>query len=166
MITHFRRAVSLSMASTDMPVWSTIETTATLYQRERDRYHLLITEPHVSEPAIFGISQPDEMRLIWMELSPDRVVMTMQGNGNLSYRHFWETGKSGINRYWVQSESSINSLETGSAHSHQLQLRNFTHTIELRNPSFPNELHLDYELWSAHTRMGRYVIHLKIEGGE
>ena len=112
------------MASTDMPVWSTIETTATLYQPEHDRYHLLITEPHVSEPAIFGIKQPDEVRLIWMEPSLNQVVMTMQGN--------------------------------------QLQLRNFTHSIELLNDSFPNELHLDYELWSDHTRMGRYVMHLEI----
>lgn len=155
MLTHFRRAVSLSMASTDMPVWSKIETTATLYQRERDRYHLLITEPRISEPSLFGISEPDEMRLIWMELSPDRVVMTMQGNGNLSYRHYWENGKSGINRYWIQQDTI--------AHSHQLQLRNFTHSIELHNPSFPSELHLDYELWSAHTRMGRYIMQLRIE---
>jgi hypothetical protein len=154
MLTHFRRNVSLSMASTDMPVWSTIETTATLYQPEHDRYHLLITEPHVSEPAIFGIMQPDEVRLIWMELSSNQVVMTMQGNGNLSYRHFWETGKSGVNRYWIHQEPA--------ADRHQLQLRNFTHSIELLNESFPNELHLDYELWSAHTRMGRYVMHLEI----
>jgi len=30
----------------------------------------MITEPHVSESRFFGIMQPDEMRLIWIELSP------------------------------------------------------------------------------------------------
>jgi len=31
----------------------------------------MITESHVSESRFFGIMQPDEMRLIWIELSPD-----------------------------------------------------------------------------------------------
>ena len=151
MLTHFRRAVSLSIVSSDMPIWTTVETVATVYQHTHDRYHLMLTEPEVCEPYL---AKPEELRLIWMEISPDRVAMTMQGNGKLSYRHCWERNAYGTSRYWLQRATI--------AQSNQFQLRNFTHQLELIGTMFPRRLHLDYELWSSHTRMGRYMMDLEI----
>ena len=153
MLTHFRRAVSLSIVSSDMPIWTTVETVATVYQHTHDRYHLMLTEPKVCEPYP-AKRDPEELRLIWMELSPDRVAMTMQGNGKLSYRHCWERNAYGTSRYWLQRETV--------AQSNQFQLRNFTHQLEMIGTTFPRRLHLDYELWSSHTRMGRYMMDLDI----
>ena len=114
----------------------------------------MLTEPKVCEPYP-AKRDPEELRLIWMELSPDRITMTMQGNGKLSYRHSWERNAYGTSRYWLQRETI--------AHSNQFQLRNFTHHLELTGTTFPRQLHLDYELWSSHTRMGRYMMNLEIE---
>jgi hypothetical protein len=40
MLTHHRLPVCLSLISTDLPILSTIETAATLYQQEQGRFHL------------------------------------------------------------------------------------------------------------------------------
>lgn len=159
MLTHFRRSICLSVMSTDLPVWSNVETVGTLYQRDADRFHLLLTEPKVTEPSdsvLPGLMpQGEQMRLIWLEMSPNRVTMTMQGNGKLSYRHLWERGVYGLSRYWLQGENL--------GQSHQLQLRNFTLNLQLDGFPLPTSLHLDYELWSAQSRLGRYMLQLDIQ---
>ncbi|NJK73764.1 MAG: hypothetical protein HC849_09305 [Oscillatoriales cyanobacterium RU_3_3] len=162
MLTHHRKPVSLSLVSTDLPMWSVVETAGTLYQKDRDRFHLLLHEPAIldreitansaEEIAVLPISQ--KPRLLWLEVSPYRVIMTMQGNGKYSYRHFWERGMYGLSRYWLQGES----LATPS----QLRLRNFTRNLTLTGYPEPEHLRLEYELWSEKVQLGRYVLNLEI----
>lgn len=156
MLTHHRKPVCLSLVSTDLPIWSVVETAATLYQKDREQFHLLLTEPAIEggEPVESLASTPARPRLLWLEISPRRVIMTMQGNGKLSYRHFWEQGTYGLSRYWLQSES----LPGNS----QLRLRNFTRSLKLVGGSLPEHLRVEYELWSEKVQLGSYILNLEI----
>ena len=160
MLTHRRRPVCLSLVSTDLPIWSSVETAATLYQKDFERFHLLLSEPTISdwEPPAETASQTTSLqetpRLLWLEISPYRVVMTMQGNGKLSYRHLWERGVYGVSRYWMQSETL-----QGNA---SLRLRNYTRTLRLTGSPLPQQLRIEYELWSEKVPLGQYVLSLEI----
>jgi hypothetical protein len=143
-----------------------METSATLYQKERDRFHLLLTAPpqnnnswNISfappQPEAGKIYVPSSPRILWLEISPYRVIMTMQGNSQLSYRHFWEKGVYGISRYWLPNES----LEP----QHPIRLRNFTNSLELTGNSIPEHLRVEYELWTGKMQMGRYVLNLEVK---
>jgi hypothetical protein len=160
MLTHHRKPVSLSLVSTDLPIWSVLETSATLYQKDRDRFHLLMTEPATGDldrpdtPAIAVAPTSAKARLLWLEISPHRAIMTMQGNSQVSYRHFWERGVYGLSRYWLQSEA----LKT----SGQMRLRNYTRSFKLTGGSLPEHLRLEYELWSEKVQLGCYILNLEI----
>jgi hypothetical protein len=153
MLKNHRQPVSLSLISTDLPIGSVVETSGTLYQKDRDRFHLLLTEPPLLsyDPAPLAVTP----RLVWLEISAYRVIMTMQGNGQLSYRHFWEKGVYGLSRYWLPSESL-----QGNEH---MRLRNFTRSLQLSGSPFPEYLRLEYELWSQKIQLGNYVLSLKIQ---
>lgn len=161
MLTHHRRPVCFSLVSTDLPIWFTVETAATLYQKDQERFHLLFSEPAPLEweselIATEDTKQPkrEKRRLLWIELSPYRVIMTMQGNGKLSYRHLWEQGVYGVNRYWLQSDSLV---------GHEaFCLRNYTRSLTLAGHPLPQHLRLEYELWSGKIQFGRYVLNLEI----
>lgn len=161
MLTHHRLPVCLSIISTDLPVWFTVENDATLYHKGQNRFHLLLREPALhgweDEPLTTEAPKPlqrGDHRLLWLEISPYRVNMTMQGNENLSYRHFWEQGVFGMSRYWLQGDHN---------QGHQsLQLRNYTRFLKLEGRSFPERLELDYELWSDKVQLGRYLLTLQI----
>jgi hypothetical protein len=161
MLTHHRLPVCFSLVSTDLPVWSTVETAATLYQKDRERFHLLLSEPIPPEwqPELTatGNTNPQKanaLRLLWMEISPYRVIMTMQGNGKLSYRHLWEKGVYGINRYWLQGDT---------LQGYQVfRLRNYTRSLKLEGRPLPQHLRLEYELWSEKVQLGRYILNLDI----
>lgn len=168
MLTHSRVPVCLSLTAFDLPLWSVLETDATIYQREGDRFHVLLTEPLIQEfvpsdepsdpPAPYPptlIATPTTPRLLWFEISPYRVIMTMQGNGALSYRHFWEQGVYGLSRFWLQDQTS--------AISEQLKLRNFTRNLKLMGQPVPHHLRIEYELWSNQLQLGRYVLNLEIK---
>ncbi len=171
MLTHHRLPVSLSLISTDLPLWSVVETAATLYQKDQERFHLLLTEPGIYErdvldplptsqgtdPAPSPILRPTSPspRLLWLEISPYRVIMTMQGNSKLSYRHFWESGVYGLSRYWLQDNALLS--------NGQMRLRNFTRSLELRGRPLPRSLRVEYELWSAKVQLGSYVLNLEIQ---
>ncbi len=170
MLSQHRKPVCLSFMAFDLPIWSVTETAATVYQKDRDQFHILLTEPAVqerAEPAIQGrqrsaptkddvltLAAMQPPRLLWLEVSPYRVTMTMQGNGRFSYRHFWEQGVYGLNRYWLQHGSGDR--------NEQIKLRNFTRSLTLDGTPFPEHLRLEYELWSADLRMGHYVMNLEI----
>ena len=47
MLTHQRKPVCLSLISTDLPVQSVVETAATLYQKDSQRFHLLLNAPPI-----------------------------------------------------------------------------------------------------------------------
>ncbi|MDJ0619950.1 MAG: hypothetical protein QNJ63_24955 [Calothrix sp. MO_192.B10] len=167
MLTHHRKLVSLSLVSVDLPVWSVVETAATLYQKDRDRFHLLLTAPpqqnnswniSFAAPQPLGtdkIHGPTGPRILWLEISPYRVIMTMQGNSQLSYRHFWEKGVYGVTRYWLPNES----LQP----QQPIRLRNFTNVLELIGYSVPEHLRVEYELWTGKMQLGRYVLNLEIK---
>lgn len=159
MLTQHHRPVSLSLAAFDLPLWSIVQTNATLYQREPDRFHLLLTEPLVQDdadralnPACDRVTTP---RLLWLEISPYRVIMTMQGNGKFSYRHFWERGVYGLSRYWLQNSDMIE--------NHQIRLRNFTRCLDLEGGKLPTHLRVEYELWSHELQIGHYVMNVEID---
>jgi hypothetical protein len=170
MLTQHRKPICLSFMSYDLPLWSVVETDATLYQKDLEKFHVLLTEPLIqdisqdssiaSEHDLLTRPLPSATpRLLWLEISPYRVIMTMQGNGKFSYRHFWEQGVYGISRYWLQTETL-----TGS---YQMRLRNFTRHLALEsNPlphqPLPHQLRVEYELWTEQLQIGHYVLNLEI----
>lgn len=153
MLAHDRKSVYLSFISTDLPIWSTIQTTAYLYQKDNQRFHLLLSQ----HPLPQLTKQPNGQKgLMWLELSPYRVIMTMQQpEEKLSYRHFWETGIYGTSRYWLNQKppEEISSF----------RLRNFTRSLQLKGQPLPKSLRIEYELWSAKLQLGQYVVHLEIQ---
>ena len=156
MLTHHRKPVCLSLISTDLPIWSVVETAATLYQKDTQRFHLLLTEPPLqdrqpTEEAFDPVATP---RLLWLDISPYRVTMTKQGNGQVSYRHYWEQGIYGLSRYWLRNQS----LEGNEL----ICLRNFTCCLTLTGRPLPEHLRLEYELWSEKLQLGRYILNLEI----
>lgn len=172
MLTHHRKPVCLSLISTDLPVWSVVETAATLYQKDRDRFHLLLTAPSLqnceashsltqdnipfNEPANHIINHvPTSPRILWLEISPHRIIMTMQGNGQLSYRHFWEQGVYGMSRYWLPTESV--------QHNEPIRLRNYTRSITLDGHPLPEHLQVEYELWAGVVQLGNYILDLEVK---
>jgi hypothetical protein len=159
MLTQHRIPVCLSLLSLDLPVWSVVETDATLYQKDSDHFHLLLTEPLVvdglRDRGEKESSAPLTPRLLWLELSPYRVIMTMQGNGRFSYRHYWEQGVYGVSRYWLQAASSVR--------KDQFQLRNYTRSLALEGQDLPHHLRVEYELWSNKVQVGHYVMNVDIQ---
>lgn len=158
MLTHHCIPVYLSLISTDLPIWSVVETAATLYQKDTERFHLLIAEPptHNQEPP--EDSNPvsaAKPQLLWLNISPYRVTMTMQGNGQVNYRHYWEQGVYGLSRYWLRNQS----LES----SEQMCFRNFTCSLKLTGRTLPEHLRLEYELWSEKIQLGSYVLTLALQ---
>jgi hypothetical protein len=176
MLTHHRKPVHLSIVSTDMPVWTSVQTIATLYQKDQERFHVLLTEPRVIEsrgtwrdsirnsdnPQIAAPPMPTP-RLLWLEISPYRVIMTMQGDGKLSYRHLWERGIYGTSRYWLQGDPGGTHSVDRMGQSSQLKLRNYTPRLHLDGYPLPESLRLEYELWADQTQLGCYVLNLEIE---
>ncbi|WP_026082820.1 hypothetical protein [Mastigocladopsis repens] len=169
MLTQHRKPVCLSLLSTDLPVWSVVETAATLYQKDHDRFHLLLSTPPVKNCEVGNSlckqntlcqqednSQvPSPSRMLWLEISPDRVIMTMQGNSQLSYRHVWEQGIDGVTRYWLPTES----LQPNEP----IRLRNFTRSLILSGHPLPEHLRVEYELWAGEVQMGSYILNLEVK---
>ena len=155
MLAHHRRPVSLCLLSTDLPILSTLETAATLYQKDRHRFHLLLNQPPMALAEIETLKPENRQnKLIWLEISVNRVIMTMQGQGRFAYRHFWEQGVFGVSRYWLNAESP----QPGYA----FRLRNYTRSLQLEGDNFPEYLRLEYELWSDNLILGHYVLHLQV----
>lgn len=148
MLTHHRQPVSLSWISTDLLVSSVVKTVATLDQKDQERFNLLLTEP--SPQAATANSLP----LLWIAISPYRVIMTRQAIGQLNYRHFWERGVYGTSCYWLNA----NPVQD----SEPLQLRNFTRSLTLVGRPLPQKLQVEYELWSGDVQLGNYVLNVEI----
>lgn len=161
MLAHNYNKVYLSLLSTDLPLWHIIESEASLYQKERDKFHLLLTQKTVSASTRESsqneaiTSNHSQKELLWLEISPNRVIMTMQNQGNLSYRHVWEKGAYGTSRYWLNNCTS--------AKSDSFRLRNFTRYLKLEDRPMPTSLQIEYELWSAKQQLGFYILHLDID---
>ena len=162
MLAHNQNTVYLSLLSTNLPLWHIIESKASLYQRDRDKFHLLLNqESSLSSASTIDSEEEDvsinnsQQELLWLEISPYRVILTMQSQGKLSYRHFWEKGIYGTSRYWLNDDPPEKSSS--------LRLRNFTRYLKLEGQPFPTSLQIEYELWSAKLQLGCYVLHLDID---
>lgn len=170
MLTHQRKPVCLSLISTDLPVQSVVETAGTLYQKDSQRFHLLLNAPPIktfeeakaqnwqntlARPFKANTRVSSSPRILWLEISPYRVIMTMQGNPHLSYRHFWEKGVYGMSRYWLPDESLQN--------NHPIRLRNFTRHLNLSGQPLPEHLRVEYELWAGKVQLGHYILNLEIQ---
>ncbi|MUL36451.1 hypothetical protein [Gloeocapsopsis dulcis] len=150
MLTRYRQSVSLSLISTDLPLRYVVQTVATLEQKDRENFHLLITEPLRKTPH-----PPTSPSLLWLEISPYRIIMTRQAENQVCYRHFWERGVYGTSRYWLG-----NGFFQGSENI--LQLRNFTRQLTLVSYPLLQRLQVEYELWSQNVQLGRYLLKLEI----
>ncbi|PSB05179.1 hypothetical protein [Merismopedia glauca] len=156
MLRHLRRPVSLSVVGTDLPIWSQVATAAMIYQKDGQLFDLVLKEPSISEATSDSALYKDtSFRLLWLEISPDRVIMTMQETQKLSYRHFWATGVYGISRYWLHDEPP--------KQPQGMQLRNYTRSLKLKGHPLPEQLSIDYELWAGQLQLGRYILNLDIE---
>lgn len=155
MLSRYRHPVSLSWTATNLPLQADFDTFATLYPKDRDRFHLFLRYP-TSTP--FSAADPTPLAtasgLLWLEISPHRVVLTLQGRDSQGYRHYWERGVYGKSRYWVQDAK----LQQNSA----LLLRNFTRSLYLHQASEPRFLHIEYELWTDQLSLGCYQLDLDI----
>ncbi len=149
--------VSLSLISTDLPIDCTLETSGTLYQKDRFRFDLLLKQPDTPE----SVAQEEPTtavetarHMLWLEISPARVIMSLQGNGKFCYRHFWEPGIYGLSRYWLNDSSG----EIANA----FRLRNYTRRLQLEGETLPEYLRIEYELWSGKVQLGNYILNLEV----
>lgn len=160
MLTQLRCPIRLSLQSSDELTSSQIATVGTLYQKDRDRFHLVLTEPLVSESKLATAGTDSNCltiptpRLLWVDFSPYRVAMTMQGNGQFSYRHLFEPRVFGISRYWLQED--LTSMG-------QIRLRNFTRSLHVKGGSHPCYVLLEYELWSQQLKLNEYTFSIEME---
>ena len=156
MLINRHQTVHLSLISTDVPLWHTIQTEGSMFQKEQEVFHLVLNQQNLPH----SLSSPAEQSqlcqgVFWLEISPYRVIMTMQSNANLSYRHFWEQGVYGISRYC---------LSTGlDQPSQAITFRNFTRYLKVDSNPFPHNVRLEYEMWSGKTNLGSYILHLAID---
>jgi hypothetical protein len=163
MLTQLRCPVRLTFGSTDFLLTAETETVGTLYQKDADRFHLVMTEPHVMETAellaipdtAIALPKVPTPRLLWLDFSPYRVTMTMQGNGQFSYRHLFEPGVFGVSRYWLQDDTFDR--------DRQFRLRNFTRSLCVKGNPLPIFLLLNYELWAENLLLGEYNLTLEIQ---
>lgn len=166
MLTHHRKTVCLSLMSLNLPLWSVVEASATLYEKELQRYHLLLREPPLRDHLSAGLEENDldnrpmspSSRFLWLELSPYRVILTMQTHSKLSYRHYWEKGVFGPTRFWLQGEDPT--------HCSQMRLRNYTRDLKLEGDPLPERLRVEYELWAAQEFLGHYVLNVDIHADD
>ncbi|MEM8675353.1 MAG: hypothetical protein AAGF83_15985 [Cyanobacteria bacterium P01_G01_bin.67] len=156
MLVNRHHTVHLSFISTDLPIWNVIEAKASLYQKDTERFHLLLNQQKLPHSIMPMTSQnKSEQGLFWLEISPYRVMMTMQSNGKLSYRHFWERGIYGVSRYCLNSDPE--------QPSQSLRFRNFTRYLKVDQDPFPTDVRIEYEMWTAKVHLGSYILHLNIE---
>jgi len=152
MLTRHRQSVSLSLISTDLPLQYVVQTVATLEQKDRESFHLLLTEPASIRRNLHSPTSPS---IVWLEISPYRIIMTKQAENQVCYRHFWERGVYGTSRYWLG-----NGFFQGS--ENMLQLRNFTRQLTLVSYPLLQQLQVEYELWSQNVQLGHYILKLEM----
>jgi hypothetical protein len=155
---HTTVTVNLALISKDLPFGSTIETKASMWQKDAERFHLLIDQQQLPQPiATQAEGKTDVLQwgIFWLDISPYQVIMTMQSDGELSYRHFWERGIYGMSKYCLNTESNLP--------SQSLILRNFTRSLTVNCDPCLRLVQIEYEIWSAQLCLGSYVLQLEID---
>ena len=151
MLVNRYQTVYLSFISTDLPVWNVVKAKASMFQKDREKFHLLLNQQDL--PTSEG--DISSQGLFWLEISPYRVMMTMQSNGRLSYRHYWEKGVYGVSRYCLNTPTNLPSKS--------IRLQNYTRYLKVEGDIFPKSIRLEYELRSDRVQLGNYILHLDIE---
>lgn len=156
------RPISISYLSTNLNLLAQLTTVATIYQRHEDSFHLVLknVDFHGVEKHTGGNQEPitsttSQKNIIWLEISPYRVIMTQQHHSQLNYRHFWEKGVYGVSRYWLNSKDEM-------LRHQKIHLRNFTRNLTMIGGIIPDSLRIDYELWSHNLNLGHYILHVEI----
>ena len=155
MLVNRYQTVYLSFISTDLPVWNVIEATASLYQKDRERFHLLLDRQNLPNSAACEGQDKSHQGLFWLEITPYRAMMTMQSNNRLSYRHFWEKGVYGVSRYCLNTDPD--------RQSESIRFRNFTRYLKVEQDIYPKNVRIEYEMWSQQVQLGSYILHLDID---
>ncbi|BAQ59841.1 hypothetical protein GM3708_247 [Geminocystis sp. NIES-3708] len=162
MLTEYR-SISLSYISTNLEILAHLDAIATVYQRDHDKFHVVISNidfanafDNTETKVLRSKNNRSNKNLLWLEISPYRVIMTQQNRNSVNYRHFWERGIYGKSRYWINNDADDNNQQNC------LHLRNFTRSLTLTDKSLPKSLRIEYELWSNHLNLGNYVLHLEI----
>lgn len=160
MLVNRYQTVYLSFIATDLPIWNVIEATAHLYQQEPGKFYLLLHQSNsninqTQAEVRFSRHQKPKQELFWLEIAPNQIMLTMQSNSHLSYRHFWEQGASGISRYYLNQKCD--------RPSQSLRFRNFTRYLKVECDPFPRNIRLEYELWSKKIQLGSYIVHVDID---
>lgn len=157
------RSVSLSYISTNLEILVHLDGIATLYPRDNDKFHVVLNNVEfgkvldsVGRDFATNNNSQNSRNLLWLEISPYRVIMTQQNRDGVNYRHFWERGIYGKSRYWINGDYD------GNNRQNCLHLRNFTRSLTLVNKSNSKSLRIEYELWSNHLNLGNYILHLEI----
>jgi len=150
------RSVCLYLLSTDLGICSKINTSATLYPREQEVFHLFIegVDFPTSRLKEEKTSPQGQKGVIWLEISSSRMVMTMQGQGNYSYRHHWEKGRPSRSYFWFNTQDG--------QEKHSFRVANFTQRLLLQGNTLPKLVHLDYELGLKPVLLGKYSLSLEI----
>jgi hypothetical protein len=155
---HTTVTVNLSSISNDSPFGNTIETKASMWQKDAERFHLLLNQQQLPQSiATQGEAKTDALQwgIFWLDISPYQVTMTMQSDGGLSYRHFWERGIYSMSKYCLNTESNLP--------SQSLILRNFTRSLIVKSDSCPRLVLIEYEIWSVQLHLGSYILQLEID---
>ncbi|MCC0176152.1 hypothetical protein I4641_04050 [Waterburya agarophytonicola K14] len=155
MLVNRYQTVYLSFISTDLPVWNVIEAKASLYQKDREKFHLLLNQQNLPRSICPDLAEKCDRGLFWLEITPYRVMMTMQSNNQLSYRHFWERGIYGVSRYCLNTAPDLP--------SQSLRFRNFTRYLKVEQDIIPRNVRIEYEMWSHNVQLGSYILHLDID---
>ena len=156
MLVNRSQTVSLSFISTDLPIRKTIIAEASMFQTDSESFHLSLNQHDLPHSVIPAGNQPESQQgMVWLNISPYRLVMTMQSNGQLSYRHFWERGIYGVSRYCLNTDLKQS--------SQSFFCRNFTRYFWVENNPYPKSVRIEYELWALELCLGSYLMHLEID---
>jgi hypothetical protein len=178
MLISHRRPVCLSLISTDLPILSTLETSGTIYPKDRQSFHLVLHDPLALSLKEETPHPNDAHPLMWLEITPCRVNLTHQDRAHLSYRHLWEKGVYGVSRYWLNDNGDVpqdlpkdlsqdlpqnlSNHQRSHRSNPEIKLRNYTRNLKLVGVPLLEYLRVEYELWSGKMQLGHYVLHLEI----
>jgi uncharacterized beta-barrel protein YwiB (DUF1934 family) len=145
MLSRRSAPVALSWTALDLFWDASAAGVGTIYDRGAEQFHLLLHEDSVNSSG---------SRLLWLEVLPERLTLTMQGDGQSHFRHLFKPGATGSSHFWVGEQ--------------RLDVANFTRSLGIDyqpgSRRAPRRVQVIYELWLAHQRLGVYELDAKIEG--
>ncbi|MEN9205177.1 MAG: hypothetical protein Q6J68_03890 [Thermostichales cyanobacterium SZTDM-1c_bins_54] len=143
MLSRRSAPVALCWSALDLAWDASAAGVATIYDRGAQQFHVLLHEESVNQGG---------SRLLWLEVLPDRLTLTMQGDGQSHFRHLLRPGATGSSHFWVGEQ--------------RLDVANFTRSLLIDYPSparrLPCRVEVVYELWLAHQRLGVYQLDARI----